>query len=148
MKLIESILEDLKVYAGEYVAGEISKEEFHLKLDLLISRVDQIEINFVGTGLRSDKRNRKTTADVQPIFKQLLFQRKFRAVEALEELKQPQISKRILNHQVRKILAAKLYFKPLEYMVRRSMISYHGINGGYILKDNMQLFIQGGQDHE
>uniref|UniRef100_UPI0030C84626 hypothetical protein n=1 Tax=Enterococcus faecium TaxID=1352 RepID=UPI0030C84626 len=100
------------------------------------------------TGIRSDNKNRKTTADVQPIFQQLLLQRKYRAVEALKELQQPEISKRVFNARVRKILAAKIFFKPLETTIKKNMISYHERNGGYILKNNIQLFIEGGQDHE
>jgi hypothetical protein len=149
MKLIDTILEELKVYAAEFAAGETSKEEFNLQIDLLIGRVERIEINFEGTGIRSDPNNRRTTADVQPIFKRLLLQRKYRAAEALKDLQQPNISKRVFNHRVRNTLTTKLYFKPLEYMVRKNMITYHETNGGYILKDNIQLFItEGGPDHE
>jgi hypothetical protein len=126
----------LKAAASEFSVGETSKEEFKLKIDLLIGRVERIEINFIDTHIHT----------YQKIFNQLLFQRKHRAVEALKELKQTD-RKQIFNARVRRILAAKLYFSSIYRTINSSMYGYLSKHG-YKLKNNIQIFIEEGQDHE
>jgi hypothetical protein len=137
MKLIDAILEELKVYAAEFAAGETSKEELNLKLDLLICRVERIEINY-DNKLRLQEN----------IFKQLLSQRKYKAIVALKELQKTD-QKRIFNARVRQILKNKLYFLSLHYSLKNNIEKYQIRDGKQPINRNIQLFItEGGPDHE
>ncbi|MBN3556055.1 hypothetical protein JYA63_17380 [Fictibacillus nanhaiensis] len=137
MKYIEAILKELKEYAAEFTGEVISKEEFNLKMDLLIRKIDRIEINFIDTKL-----------GLQPnIFNQLLFQRKFKATEALRDLQQ-QDRKRVFNAKTRKILANKLYFLSLYHTLKHNISKYQFREGKSDIDLNIQILIEGDQDHE
>lgn len=140
MKIIDGILDDLKIAAKEYAAGEISKEEFGLHVDLLLERVDRIEIDFVSTKIHTYQR----------IFNQLLFQAKFRATEALEELKRIN-SKVAFNAKMRRILATKLCFKSLHKTIEKNAWGYSNHHRYKLKLSEIQIFIEkqeeGGWDH-
>lgn len=130
MQLINEIMADLKETAEELATNSISSEEFNLKVDLMIERINRIEINFLDCKINN----------YHPIFDRLLAKTKFRATEVLQELQKNQ-EKRGFNSRVRRILAAHLYFKPIQRTVQRNMIGYQSAYG-YKLKDNIQLFIE------
>lgn len=113
MLLIEDLIHDLKTYAIERNNGMICKEEFNLNIDLLIERVKRIEINFEDTKIV----NHHNT------FNQLLFKAKFKAIESFQQL-QKENHKRSINGRIRKMIAAKLYFKSIHRTLTKNIHAY------------------------
>jgi hypothetical protein len=128
MKLIEEIIAELKAAAIEFTAGETNKEEFNLKIDLLIGQVERIEINFVDTHINT----------YQSIFNQLLYQRKHSAVEDLKEL-QLADRRQVVNTWVRRLLESKLYFTSIYRTITANMYGYQSKHGSK-LKSDLQIF--------
>lgn len=136
MKIIDEMLMELKTAAAEFAAGETSKEELNLKIDLLLGWIQCIEINFIDAKIHTYQR----------VFNQLLFQRKHQAIEALKELQRTD-RKQVFNARVRKILATKLYFNSIFRTISANMYGYQAQHG-YKLKSNIHIFIERGQEHE
>lgn len=129
MKQIDEIIEKLRVYAGEFSASEIGKEEFNLKVDLLIRKVERIEINYDVTSFSLQSN----------IFNQLLFQCKYKAITALKELQQTG-QKRIFNAKIRQVLANKLYFLSLHYSLTNNIDKYQIRDGKG--KESQLVFVE------
>jgi hypothetical protein len=100
-----------------------------LKIDLMISQVERIEINFIDTHIHT----------YQKIFNQLLFQRKYRAIEALRELQQMD-RKQVFNARIRKIQNDKLYFYSIYRTINANMYGYQSKHYSK-LKSDIQIFI-------
>ena len=137
MRVIDEILDDLLNAANDLNAGNLSKEEFDLKIDLMIGRVNQVRINYAEVRIHTFQR----------IFEQLLFTAKFKAVEALKELRESN-HKKSFNNRVRAILGQKMHFLALYKTVQSNMYGYRDRNG-YYLPSNIEVFIlEGGETHE
>ncbi|MFE4352458.1 hypothetical protein [Peribacillus butanolivorans] len=137
MRVIDEILDDLLAAIRDLNADNLSKKEFDLKIDLMIGRVNQVRINYEGVRIHVFQR----------IFEQLLFQARYKAVEALKELREA-THKKSFNNRVRGILRQKLHFLPLYKTVQSNMYGYRDRNG-YYLPPNIQVFVlEGGETHE
>jgi hypothetical protein len=138
---INSMLEELMEYSKEYNMDEISKEELNLKLDLLISRIEKVEINFTEQPMDT------LPEYVKGSFNALLFQSKYKAIESIKTLKDAK-EKRSVNARLRKVLGNKLYFRSLYSVMWKNINGYVNRNGLQHWNPNMQIFIiQGGNEN-
>ncbi|KQU17809.1 hypothetical protein ASG65_26195 [Bacillus sp. Leaf13] len=137
MRVIDEILDDLLNAANDLNAGNLSKEEFNLTIDLMIGRINEVKINYEGVRIHVFQR----------VFDQLLFQSRYKAVEALKELREV-THKKSFNNQMRAILGQKLHFQSLYRTIKANRDGYRDRNG-YFLKPDIEIFIlEGGETHE
>lgn len=138
--MIEAILHDFRDAAVEVNAREISKEEFNLKMDLLAARIGAVRIDYAAAHIHA----------WQGHFTQLLFQTRFKAVEALQELKRTE-GRRTFNNKVRGALETQLFFRSLHRTIEANTRAYQ-IKAGFYVKPH-QVFVlaaeeKGGETHE
>ncbi|CEG30039.1 hypothetical protein [Peribacillus simplex] len=138
MRVIDEILDDLLTAATDLNAGNLSREEFNLTVDLLIRRVNQVRINYEGARIHVFQR----------VFNQLLFSAKFKAMEGLKEFKEAATHKKSFNNRIRGILGQKLHFLSLYRTIKANRDGYRDRNG-YYLKSDIEIFVlEGGETHE
>ncbi|MRH42119.1 hypothetical protein GH741_05445 [Aquibacillus halophilus] len=135
MQLIDELLDDLIEVASNYNNEFIDKIELDLKLQLLISKVDRIEINFKVTPLQKLVARRHTKS-----FNQLLYRSKYKATESLLKLKGAS-NKRLFNSKLDQILANSLEFNYLYNMLDASCNAYITRNQLEPLPKPIQIFM-------
>lgn len=140
MKLIEEIVEELKIVSTEY-NGEGDKEVINLKLDLLLQRIEKIELNIEGTPY-------KDAPDVsKKVLFKLLYQHKYKAMKGIQALKEAD-NKSKYNRIARTLIARKLYFPSLHRTMTVDIDNYVIVNQMIYLNE-LQIFIESkGVKHE
>ncbi len=133
MKLIEEMIEELKAVSTDWNKGLLSTEERNLKIDLIISQVEKLQVNFLPLAAATD--------DTRSVFKQLLNSRKYVAIESLTALKEAGKNKRKYNSMARDVIAKKLYFSPLALTIERTAKGYSIRNDGLFHVKEFQKFI-------
>ena len=137
MKYINALMEELWIYSEEYAAEKINHEEYQLKLDLIIRKVERIGINSDATRLSLQSN----------LFNPLLLQRKYKARTALRELRQVIDDRRQFNAKVHEILASKLGFLNFYQTLKQNIDLYQERDGKKPV--DPQIFIPGDdQEHE
>jgi hypothetical protein len=117
MKLIEPMLEELKEISKDWNSEVITKDELNLKLDLLLLRIEFIEIDYSKSPLT------RLDARIQDSFNQLLFRTKYKAKHCINLLKDTS-NKKGYNARLRLIINNKLYFNPLYKTIKNSISGY------------------------
>ncbi|MCP1146158.1 hypothetical protein [Lysinibacillus endophyticus] len=115
MMLIDELLQELADISTEF-NHENDAEIRNLKLDLLIQRVESIEVNMSEAPLES------LDIKVKKVFNQLLLKHKVKSVSSLQSLKQ--MNKRSYNRVVRTLISKRLFFSGLNNTMTRSISSY------------------------
>ena len=132
MKLIDDMILELNDISQEWNCEEISSEVRNMKLELLISQVEQLEIQFSNPLENLPPR-------VTNVFNQLLSRHKYKAIINLNQLKQA-TTKRHYNAIVRLLIQRKLYFPSLHRSFKRNIWAYAYANKMRHVKE-FQIFI-------
>ncbi|MGE6488788.1 hypothetical protein [Paenisporosarcina sp. NPDC076898] len=132
MKLIDDMIQELTDISQEWNDDEISSEVRNMKLELLISQVEQIQIQFSNP-------LENLPPHVTNVYNQLLNRHKYKAVISLNELKQA-TTKRQYNGIARLLIQRKLYFPSLHRSFKRNIAAYANANKMIHVKE-FQIFI-------
>lgn len=132
MMLIDELLQELTDISTEF-NHENDAEIRNLKLDLLIQRVESIEVNMYEVPLES------LDMKVKTVFNQLLLKHKVKAVTSLQSLKL--LNKRSYNRVVRNIISKRLFFSSLHITLTRSINGYKDKNKLQHIQ-SFQLFVE------
>ncbi|MBM7570868.1 hypothetical protein [Aquibacillus albus] len=135
MEQIIQLLEELIDVTDGYQKDEIDQVEFHLKLQLLISKIDKIEINTAIYPFKKLVTRRHTK-----FFNQLLYKSKYKAIQALLKMRETS-NKQLVQQRLQIILINKLYFHSLyEKLMNNCEVYMREYPLSYSL-ENMQVFI-------
>ncbi|WP_186578840.1 hypothetical protein [Aquibacillus kalidii] len=135
MKLINELLDELIELENEYYNGFIDKVELNLRLQLIISKIDKLAINYHVEPLRKLVRRKHTKP-----FNQLLFKAKYHAVQSLIKLIQTK-NKRTFQAILGLIISNNLYFNTLYKLLNNSCKAYIVRNQIVDPPDSIQVFI-------
>jgi hypothetical protein len=129
---INAICQELIQYSTEFFKDEITKDELNIKLDLLIGRIERIEINYSQPlEIKNDR--------VLQSFQQLLFKSKFKAIESISGLKATS-RKQSYTAKLNRILKNKLYFSSLQRTLQNTAKAYVLKNQLQYWNPNLQVF--------
>jgi hypothetical protein len=117
MELINEYLQELIETSNQYNSNQIDIEERNLKLDLLLHRLELIQIEYSITPFNV------LSERIQDTFNQLLFRSRHRSITSIESLIAT-TDKRSFNATVRRILASKLYFSTIHSTMQRQIVGY------------------------
>ncbi|WP_066385488.1 hypothetical protein [Neobacillus mesonae] len=140
MKLIDELIQELIDISQEWNSSEISTDTRNLKLELLESQLEQLQIDF------SIQPFKLVSYGNQGTFKQLLNQHVAKAKVGLNTLKSTD-NKRKYNAAARHLISRKLYFSALNRSIQRSISAYEFVNKMQPASD-YQIFILGGNSNE
>ncbi|WNF35684.1 hypothetical protein RJD24_14645 [Bacillaceae bacterium IKA-2] len=132
MKLIEEFVAELTDLCSEY-NSEKDVDVKNMKLDLLITKLEMLELNL------NEKPLKDIDNIVKNVLKQLLFKHKFKAITELETLKQT-ADKRMFNSLARNVIKSQLFFQPLYKMMQRNVYFYTYFNRLENIKE-FEIFI-------
>lgn len=135
LELINELIDDLTVAAYEYKMGQIDKIELNLRLQLTISKIDKIEIDFTIMPLKKLVNKRHTKP-----FNQQLFKSKYKAIQSLITLVQTN-QKNAFFTKLSYLIANKLYFNSLYRIIYNSCIAYISKNRLDYISEGMKVFI-------
>lgn len=134
MMLIEELLQELTDISTDFNTDN-DMEIRNLKLDLLIQRVESIELNMKDNPLEAADKKAKTTLN------HLLLRYKLKAIISLKSLKEK--DKRSYNKIARNIISKKLFFTSLHTTITRSTRGYMDRNKLHHVQQQFQIFIEG-----
>lgn len=117
MKLIDELVNELIEYSQEWNEDEITKEELNCKLELLIKRLELVELNIYGNEFSSIAESIKQT------FSQLHFKTRYKAISCIQLLINTP-NKASYNAKLRWILKTKLYYKQLFKTLNNNIHAY------------------------
>ncbi|MDF2039353.1 hypothetical protein P2R12_20685 [Cytobacillus oceanisediminis] len=140
MKLIEELIQELTDYSTEYNTGEISKEELNLKLELMISRIDKIQLD------NSHSPFIYLPADVLGVFTNLLRRYSVKAKLGLTKLIEAP-NKASYNRKARYLIERKLYYVSLHSTIHRNVqgwamrntSKYPIVNDYFIIENSLEM---------
>ena len=117
MQIIDEMIQELTDYSTEYNTGDISKEELNLKLQLIISRIQELQIDYSHSPFVY------LPADVLKVFTNLLNRYKAKATVSLTTLIEAN-SKASYNRKARHLIEKKLYFQSLFTAINRNITGW------------------------
>ncbi|MFB5196153.1 hypothetical protein ACE198_14690 [Neobacillus sp. KR4-4] len=140
MNEINTICQELIDYSKEWYQDEITKDELNLKLDLLISRIERIEINYrQPLDMASDK--------AKDTFNSLLAKTRYKAIISLNTLKATS-KKQSYKAKVNFILKNKMFYGNLHRTMRNNIQGYLHRNQLQYWNPNLSIFKLGGMENE
>ncbi|USK45516.1 hypothetical protein [Cytobacillus oceanisediminis] len=139
MKIIEEMVDEIRLYSTEYNSGEIEKEELNLKIQLLISKIDRLQLDF------SHSPYIYLPADVLSVFTNLLRRYKAKAKLGLTKLIEAP-SKASYNRKTRYLISKKLFFASLHSTIQRNVQgwsmrnakNYPNVRSYFILENTLE----------
>ncbi|MFJ7729279.1 hypothetical protein ACIQXV_24540 [Neobacillus sp. NPDC097160] len=140
MNEINALCHELILYSTEWYQDEISKEELNLKMDLLLSRIDKIEINY------------RQPLDISSVkakdsFNSLLVKTKYKATASINTLIATS-NKKTYKAKVNFLLKNQLYFGSLHRTMRNNINAYVLRNQLSYWNPNVEIFKLGGNENE
>jgi hypothetical protein len=140
MNEINAICQELIDYSKDWYQDEITKDELNLKLDLLISRIERLEINYrQPLDMASDK--------AKSTFDSLLSKTKYKAVSSIKVLKATS-KKQSYKAKVNFLLKNKLYFGSFARTIQNNIQGYLHRNQLQYWNPNLSIFKLGGNVNE
>ncbi|KON88870.1 hypothetical protein AF332_20080 [Sporosarcina globispora] len=138
MKLIEGLV--LTDYSTEYNTGEISREELNLKLELMISRMDKVQLDYSNSPFIY------LPADVLGVFNNLLRRYKAKSKLGLTKLIEAP-NKASYNRKARYLIGRKLFFASLHSTIQRNVqgwamrnnSEYPIVNDYFIMENSLEM---------
>lgn len=135
MYLINEITQDLKDINQDWNTGIIGIETRNTKLDLLIQRMDLIEIDMSRQPLEV------LPVNLQTSYKSLELKTCLKAIDCLQLLQRTK-NKRSYNVKLRGMIKNKLYFLQLYKTVTRNRWAYADRNKLKYYNMNLQIFTE------
>ncbi|QFT88069.1 hypothetical protein FIU87_05400 [Bacillus sp. THAF10] len=114
MKLIEEMVQELTEYSTEYNKRELCKEELNLKIQLIIKRIEYVQIDYSHSPFIY------LPSEVLKVFSNLLARYKSKAVDSLKQLLKAD-NKASYNKKARYLVQRKLYFLSFDSTIQRNV---------------------------
>ncbi|WP_413299714.1 hypothetical protein AA0X95_16605 [Bacillus sp. 1P10SD] len=140
MNEINSICQELIDYSKEWYQEEITKEELNIKLELLINRIERIEINYrQPLDLASDK--------AKDSLNSLLSKTRYKAIIGINNLIAT-TNKKAYTSKVNFLLKNKLYYGSLQRTMKNNIQGYIHRNQLHYWNPNVEIFKLRGNENE
>jgi hypothetical protein len=137
---INSICQEIIQYSTEWYQDEITKDELNIKLSLLASRIERIEISYrQPLDMASDK--------AKDSLNSLLAKTRYKALNGIHVLKVTS-KKQSYKAKVNFLLNNKLYFGGLHRTMKNNIRGYVLKNQLQYWNPNIEIFKLGGKENE